>query len=164
MKCNVADYAFTPTQVAALMTDIPAAFQHQPHCRRLGHARAGIHRQHRRNRHRHRRADLQQGQRTGVADNRGQRRLSGTPGFMTWARNMFTARVTDAAGASAFTVVSLILPNIFNAGTGTPTAAATGATRPKWSGGISCRRRGLHRRLQHGEYFREPDGDVGRFA
>jgi autotransporter-associated beta strand protein len=135
-EVQVADYAFTPTQVAALMTDIPPHFS--TNLIAAGSATQG---------------QAYIGSIAGTATGTGaltyskasgpawliiaaSGALSGTPGFNDVGTNMFTARVTDAAGASAFTVVSLILPNIFNAGTWNADSSGNWSDTTKWSGGI----------------------------
>jgi len=65
--------------------------------------------------------------------------LTGTPGFNDVGTNVFTARVMDAAGASAFAVVTVVLPNnIFNTGTWNTDNSGNWSDTTKWSSGIAA--------------------------
>ena len=62
--------------------------------------------------------------------------LSGTPGYNDAGTNFITVRVTDPAGASAFAVVNLVLPNIFGNGVWNTDASGNWSDTNKWSGGF----------------------------
>jgi len=59
--------------------------------------------------------------------------LSGTPSYNDTGTNAFTVRVTDAAGASAFALVNIILPNIFTNGVWNTDASGSWNDTTKWS-------------------------------
>jgi autotransporter-associated beta strand protein len=62
--------------------------------------------------------------------------LSGTPGIADVGTNYFTVRATDAAGASAFAVVAISLPTNSSAGTWSASADGNWSDPSKWSGGV----------------------------
>jgi autotransporter-associated beta strand protein len=62
--------------------------------------------------------------------------LSGTPGIYDVATNNFTVRATDTAGASAFAVLTIALPNIVNNGTWNTDADGNWTDTSKWSGSL----------------------------
>ena len=59
--------------------------------------------------------------------------FSGTPSYNDTGTNAFTVRVTDAAGASAFVLVNIILPNIFTNGVWNADASGSWNDTTKWS-------------------------------
>ena len=59
--------------------------------------------------------------------------LSGTPSYNEAGTNSFTVRVTDTAGASAYALVNIILPNIFTNGVWNADASGSWNDTTKWS-------------------------------
>ncbi|HEU5071717.1 MAG TPA: LamG-like jellyroll fold domain-containing protein [Verrucomicrobiae bacterium] len=136
-EVQFADYAFTPAQVAALITNHApqfatnlltpgAATQDQPYASTIAgtatDADAG---------------DLLTYSKVDgaawltVAANGA---LGGTPTFADEGTNYFTVRVTDAAGASAFAVVAIALPVVQGSGTWVTDADGNWSDAVKWSG------------------------------
>jgi len=137
-EVQIADYAFTPAQISALLTDAPpqfttnflvagAATQGQPFSGTIAGAATGA-------------GALTFSKASGPAwlTITANGALSGTPGFNDVGTNMFTAQVTDAAGASAFAVVAVTLPNIFGAGTWSADASGNWGDTTKWSSAIAA--------------------------
>jgi autotransporter-associated beta strand protein len=137
-EVQIADYAFTAAQIASLMTDTPpqfttnfivagAATQNQFFSNSIAGSATGT-------------GTLIYSKASGpawltIATNG---TLSGTPGFNDVGTNVFTARVTDAAGASAFAVVTVALPNIFSAGTWNTDNSGNWSDPTKWSSSIAA--------------------------
>ena len=138
-EVQIADSAFTAAQITALMTDTPpqfttnfivagAATQNQFFSNSIASSATGS-------------GTLTYSKASGSAwltiFTNGT--LTGTPGFNDVGTNVFTARVTDAAGASAFAVVTVALPNnIFNAGTWNTDASGIWSDTTKWSGSVAA--------------------------
>jgi autotransporter-associated beta strand protein len=138
-EVQIADSAFTTAQIAALMTDTPPQFttnfiaagvatQNQFFSNSIAGTATGT-------------GTLTYSKASGpawltIATNG---TLTGTPGFNDVGTNVFTARVTDAAGASAFAVVTFALPNnIFSAGTWNTDNSGNWSDTTKWSSSIAA--------------------------
>ncbi len=141
-EVQIADYAFTAAQVAALMTNTPPQFT--TNLIAGGSGTQGV---------------ANSGSIAGTATDTdpgdtlayskaggaawltvaADGTLAGTPGINDLGTNYFTVRATDAAGASAFAVLTIALPNSTNSGTWSTDADGNWNDTSKWSGSLPAR-------------------------
>ncbi len=116
---QIADYEFTPTQIAAMLTNLPPEFSTNQMVRSQGtqgsvysDSIAGT------------ASDPDAGDTLTYSKAVGpdwlvvspSGALSGTPGATDGGTNYFTVRVTDKAGASAYALLNIYVPAVFNSG------------------------------------------------